>query len=224
MIKIKIILAMIILVFLSPGYLKAEEILFKKDAVLKKISEALPPDWNISVSGENLIFDRAGTVSVLFENKINAEDMSRQKNRDQKIKKLGKSEKCRMIYRCEPLWPTAALNSAKTTNEEIHQKIRELEEKNNMKNLRKDPPNGKSPEQFTAKTPEDKEKIEKYEKEKGELELKIIKLPDHNTELYSLFFVSETGVEDEFHSVSPADASQEAYRVKNIISEYCEKR
>ncbi len=223
MIKFKIILAIFIFIILSPGYLKAEEILFKKDAVLKKISDALPSDWNVSESSENLIFERAGTVSVLFENKINA-DMSRQKDRDQKIIKLGKAEKCRLVYRCEPVWPTAALNSAKNANEEIHQKIRELEEKNNLQNLRKDRPNSKSQEQFTAKTPEDKEKLEKYEKEKTELERKIIKLPDHNTELYSLFFVSESGIEDEFHSVFPAEASQQAYQLKNIIAECCEKR
>lgn len=90
-----------------------------------------------------------------------------------------------------------------------------------MKNLRNERPNGKSAERFTAKTAEDKEKIEKYEKEKSELERKIIKPPDHNTESYSLFFVSETGVEDEFHTVFPMDASREAYRVKNIIAECC---
>jgi len=223
MTKIKIIFAMIIVIFLSPGHLKAEEILFKKDAVLKKISEALPSGWDISESSENLIFERAGTVSVLFENKINA-DMSGRKDADKKIRSLGKVEKCRLVYRCEPVWPTAKLKNAETANEEIYQKIREVEEKNNMQNLRKDRPNSKNAEQFTAKTPEDKEKLEKYEKEKSELELKLTKLPDHNTELYSLFFVSETGVEDEFHSVSPAEASREAYRVKNIIGEYCKNR
>jgi len=224
MIKFKIILVLFIVIFLSPGHLKAEEILFKKDAVLKKISEALPSGWDISGSSENLIFERAGTVSVLFENKINAEDTSRQNNRTKKIKNIGKETKCRLIFRCEPVWPTAKLKNAETANEEIYQKIREVEEKNNMQNLRKERPNSKNAEQFTAKTPEDKEKLEKYEKEKSELELKLTKLPDHNTELYGLFFVSESGVEDEFHSVSPAEASQEAYRVKNIIGEYCKNR
>ena len=173
MIKIKIILAIFIVILLSPGHLKAEEILFKKDAVLKKISEALPSDWTICGSGENLIFERAGTVSVLFENKINAY-MNGLKDRTQKIKTMGRPEKCRLVFRCEPLWPAGKLNKAKTANKERHEII--------------------------------------------------IKLPDHNTELYSLFLVSESGVEDEFHSVFPPEASQEAYQLKNIITGLCENR
>lgn len=89
MIKARMIFAVLIVLFLFPCCLKAEEIRFEKDAVLKKISEALPPGWNISESSENIIFERDGTVSVLFENKINAE-MSMQKDKDQKEKSRAK--------------------------------------------------------------------------------------------------------------------------------------
>ncbi len=59
--------------------------------------------------------------------------------------------------------------------------------------------------------------MEAYQKKREALEKEHIKLPDYDSANYSLFLVARIGVNDEFHVVSPPEATKEAQEVENVL-------
>lgn len=212
------------------AYSKENNILFieepmpEPDTVLEKLKSQLPVGWQMTIENEQLIIKRNEQVYAMFENQINAP--IRRETEEQyakRIKKYGKPVHCRFVFEMESKWFPERLEKLKADNAALYREIEKLPKKYKIARFFK--PFGKrpGPTAFPGKfSDEEKKRIAEYEKEKKELEKKLVELPGYASENYCLFLVKQEGMPDEYTAIYPEKASEETYAIKRKFAEVME--
>jgi len=189
------------------------------DYLLCKVRDLLPPGWQmITHSGGGLMIEKNEQVYVLFENRINAPLSTEKKDElEKRIKKNGKKVLPHFEFKCYNRLTDDFLLSAKKQNDSVYTVLNLLPKKYGIEHLRDNFASSKGEMIFKGNTDEENEKIKKFNIEKYNLLDKIVKLPDYNSEKYSLYLDNTIGIEDEFHLVCPSENSTEMYKILEIL-------
>jgi hypothetical protein len=191
------------------------------DATLRKLEGHAPRGWSVTLADGQLVLAREGKVWALFENRINAPaSHETAAARDERIRQHGGQAETRLVWRAEPRWDAERRRKALAANEAVRKELAGLPKKHGVEALR-DAFLSRKGETFVGKTDEDRRRIAELEREKARLEALLVRLPDCDTERYSLFQASRSGVEDETTVVSPREASQEAFLLESKLRELC---
>lgn len=193
--------------------------LIEEDYLLLKVNNSLPAGWEIfSPTSSIIIIQRIEPVYLLDENRINApESVESKEDLEKRIKKYGKQVKSIFEFKYYDKLTEENIESAKKLNDSIYIIINTLPKKYKIENLRDNFVSSKGEVKFNGNTDEEIERIKKYEIEKYNLLDKISKLPDYNSEKYSLYLDLSLGMDDEMHIVWPFEVSSEMFKVKEIL-------
>lgn len=189
---------------------------FTNDKILNQVKEILPEGWFMSVKDDLLVIERTDSVWSYLENKMNADGSIYPVKEEDKldyIKSSGRKIKCHFTYVIEKKWTDKKLMKVVQYNDSVYKEISGLDKKYGLEELFKRPSKDGNYTRY-MKSEEVINNFKKYNEEKKELQLAIKKVPDGNTEFYSLFFKSSDGMEDAFTSIYPAAVSQEMYIFK----------
>jgi hypothetical protein len=190
------------------------------DRMLLKVKNLLPEGWSMLRQNDVLAIQRDELIYVLFENMINAPvSMETKEEREQRIIKYGKQERQKYVFSFYPKLSDGEIEKKKNFNDSINNIIFSLPEKYGIKNLLDKFASSKGEEYYTGKTDEENKRIEKYKSEKKSLAEELIRLPEFNSEKYSLYLDMVIGISDEFHLVHPYEASAEMYKIREILYE-----
>jgi len=192
------------------------------DSRLLKLKESLPSGWEmISQIKGVLTIQKEATVYVLFENLINAPaNIETKEELDKRIKTNGKQVQPHFEFKYYDRLSDAFIEYAKKKNDSVYTVIKSLPKKYKIENLKDKFASSKGEDIYTGNSDEDKEQIKKYEVEKYNLLDRIIKLPDYNSDYYSLYLDSKVGISDEFHLVYPFEISAEMYGLLELFDKY----
>lgn len=207
------------------GQASEEEIskeFYRADGNINLILNNLPEGWAFKEDKENFIIYRKDSVFVLIENRINT-PIENKEIRISRIKEHGVKTLAEIIIRYENKWDFLKIQEAQLKNAATIGEISKLPEKYNITSLLDPKLSRKNLPVYTAKNEKEKLNIADYYKEKGYLEKKLIRIPDYNSQLYSLFNVSTSGKEDDSHLVFPVEASIELYTILTLFREACGK-
>ncbi|MEI7597505.1 MAG: hypothetical protein WCK02_17285 [Bacteroidota bacterium] len=217
-----IVLAILILPLMVKAQKNSSEII-KNDATLSLINSALPKAWVMSIENNIMIVERLDSVKIVMGNRFDSPLSKMPKpEREGLIKSQGYSAKSRIIYRIDSLWDINKIIEAKSNNDAIYAKYRELPEKHKIADLKK--MGGRNSKAvYQPRNEADIKNIKAYEEEKTALENKLIKLPNFSTKNYSVFFISHEGFDDDNHFVFPEQASIDLFSIENLFRELCGK-
>ena len=191
------------------------------DKLLSKIQNLLPAGWSfLNYENNALVIQREELVFVLYENRINA-PVSRETREeiDKRIIENGKQWRSKYDIGFYPLMKNEEMESIRKHNDSIQEIINYLPEKYNVKHLLDKFSMSKGEEIYTGKTTEEKERIESFYTTKKELLNRFRRLPDYNSEKYSLYIDLIQGMEDQMHLIYPHSASEEMYKIREILDE-----
>lgn len=191
----------------------------EEDALLRKLQASLPSSWSLKAEGsDSLIVRGSEPVWVLLGNRINAPmNLESDEERTKRIQTHGRKGNCELVFRCEAKWSSDKVQQAEAHNRAISDQLAKLPEKHDVARLLDARLSRKGDEYFQTPTPEDEKRVGAYKKEREELQSKIVRLPDFNSEKHSLFLESKNGCEDEFHIVHPPEAARELASVEQTI-------
>ncbi|MBU0489847.1 MAG: hypothetical protein KKA07_00110 [Bacteroidetes bacterium] len=224
-----IVLISALMIGLSGAFAQNEKVadttdLIAGDNILSIIRNALPAGWSMRIEQQKIIVERKDSVWVLLENRLNSlvTKMDKEK-KEEEIKARGKRTASYVIYLFEEKWSIEKVEDARQNNSKLCNELRALPKKYGVENLRDAELSTKEHSVYAGKTDEEKKNVEGFEKEKFEIEAKIIKLPNYHTTHYSIYFVEESGADDSFHIIFPEDASKQLYHIKMLFLELCGK-
>ena len=218
--KDTLLIILTLLLFTSACKSQSGSGLADNDSLLTALKERIPQGWNVLLSEDELRIERKDSVWVLSENKINAPERIFSEGEEiERIKKYGKMMQSSFVFRLEDKWSEENIQSNKEKNENINEKVKVLPEKYGIVHLYDSSLSRKGNDVFIGNNEEERNRIHEYEVEKFKIEKGLIKIPDYNSEKYSLFLISKTGMEDEFHSVYPKEVSEEMYGIEKILNE-----
>lgn len=190
-----------------------------EDYLLVKVKELLPAGWEIfsHIKGV-IVIQKNEPVYVMDENRINAPvSMETKEELEKRIKTYGKQVKPEFEFKYYNKLTDEYIESAKKHNDSIYNVVNSLPKKYKIENLRDNFASSKGETRFYGNTDEESERIKKYEIEKYNLLDKIIKLPDYNSENYSLYLDLIIGMDDQMHLVWPLESSSEMFKIKEIL-------
>jgi hypothetical protein len=197
-----------------------QDSIYNNDALLLKVKNLLPAGWSMNSHKDTLIIQREDSAYVSYENRINA-PVSRE-TRDEvnkRIIKNGIREKPRFVFRYYTKLDSSEIATSKVLSITLQKIIYSLPEKYEIEHLLDKFAISKGEEIYVGKTNEDNERIENYYKEKNKLLNEIPRLPDFNSEKYSLYLEMIIGSEDQMHLVYPYEVSTEMYSIRKILDE-----
>lgn len=212
-----------------PAILRAggdDAVKIDEDAVLKEVRTSLPANWSLVAEKDGaLVLRRNEPVWVLMENRINAPPgHESDEELAERIRKAGRETPCEIVFRTEKKWSEEKLRQAQADDERLREAIAKLPEKHKITHLRNPGLSRKGEDVYVGKGPEEAQRISAWALEKSDLEAKRILLPDCASEKYSLFLVSRSGAEDEFHLVAPRAGSEELAAVERRMGEVCGRK
>jgi hypothetical protein len=191
------------------------------DPVLIKLKNQLPTNWSMRIENERLIVRRNEPAYQQITNLINAPAALIKKEQQEKqasVAKKGIEVYCTFVFQLETRWFPERLEWARNTNKSIDREISQLSKKYNIKDLYNRA--SKTVEGlYRGKTPEEKRRIDAFEKEKKELMKKRVRLPDYVSRDYCLFLLEKKGMQDEYTLIYPEEASKEMYRIEKKFKE-----
>jgi hypothetical protein len=195
---------------------------YETDGIIKIIIDHIPAGWGFKEDSGLFIIQRNDSIWQLTENTVNV-PFEKKEDRMKRIQANGVKTVSKIMIRYENKWDFLKFQEADINNASIYNEIRQLPNKMGVSALKDTKLSRKGNIVYTPVTEADKIRISTYYKEKEGLENKIIKVPDHNTQKYSLFIVSKNGCNDDSHLVYPDDASVELYGILNLMREICGK-
>lgn len=194
---------------------------FKDDYIFRKLIPALPQNWKFYEMDSQFFIERTDSVTIVDKRSLNIPN--NQKIPDDTILKYGSKIKSIIIYKYEKRWPYEQILAAKSNNIQIYQQLKKLPEKYKISNFIDKSKSNKFNIVYTGSNEKETQLIEQYEKEKNDLEFRLITLPNYHTEKYSLFLKSIIGCNDENYSVIPSAASLQLYDILTLFRELTEK-
>ncbi len=220
----RILSVKLFLVVLICGYfinpVSGDEIM--NDSKLKEIKMNLSPGWDMKIEEGDLIFSSQKDVWVLQENNINAPiSLETFEEKENRIKKFGKKMKPMLKYKLEKKWTQEEITAAEKKNDQIYEKIDALPDKYDIRHLFNKFASSKFATELVGETPEENERIEKYNKEKEELEKQLITIPELFSENYSITFSDAVGWTYEYSTVAPEEISAEVWGIWHSVNDTC---
>ncbi len=186
------------------------------DAALVKLERSLPKGWTMKITGDQLVIRSQADVWVLHENRINAPDTREpEAQRNARIMKYGKKMPSTIELRLEKKWDAARLDAARAKNREIHRKTAALIVKHGLGAVFL--ANSKNTPAALAQRQGLGDAYRRYEKEKNLLETGLIKLPEYESTLCSLWIVRTQGDSDEFSLIHPYTISEQNFAIRNNL-------
>jgi hypothetical protein len=201
-----------------------QDSIYINDESLSKVKKLLPVGWKMINTNDTLIIEREDSAYVLSENRINAPESSETRDEiNKRIIKYGRLEKPKFIFRFYTRLDSSEMATSKVLSITLQKIIYSLPEKYEIGHLIDKFAMSKGEEVYIGKTSDEKERIENYYKEKNKLFSEIPRLPDFNSEKYSLYLDMIIGMEDQLHLIYPYEVSGEIYKINNILNENLEK-
>jgi hypothetical protein len=201
-----------------------QDSVFNDDESLLKVKKLLPAGWKMISTNDTLIIEREDSVYVLSENRINAPESSETRDEiNKRIMKYGRLEKPGLIFRYYTKLDSSEMATTKELSITLQKIIYSLPEKFEIEHLIDKFAMSKGEEIYIGKTSDEKERIENYYKEKNKLFSEIPRLPDFNSEKYSLYLDMIIGMEDQMHLIYPYEVSGEIFKIREILNENLEK-
>jgi len=195
--------------------------IIRNDSILNKIHSSLLHKWIMYKLNGELIIERKDSIWVMFENKINAPlNIMNKEERIKQIKTSGKKVKASIVFVIEKKWTKSKVLKSRKNNLTIVDSIFKLPSKYNIEHLINIPYKDDSFIGIKC-TNEEKKRISQYLKEKKNWENSKIRIPDYNTENFSLFLKIIIGKEDEYHSIYPEEVSEEIYKIQKNFEDNC---
>jgi len=186
------------------------------DAALVKLQSSLPQGWTMKITGDQLVIQSMADVWVLFENRINAPDnRESEAQRIARIIKHGKKMPSSITLRLEKKWSAARLDAARKHNQELQKKVAALVVKHGLGAVFR--ANSKLPPEAVAERQGLGAVFKRYETEKHQLETGLIQLPDYESTLSSVWFVSTQGADDAFFLVHPYAVSMQNHAIRSSL-------
>jgi hypothetical protein len=221
----KIILIILLSGFASIGISQNSnnDQLFNDDNVLNNVIRFIPKGWMAKVNEGVLIIERTDSIWILEENWLQnpREDKA---ERNKRVISKGKRSTSYVKIEFEQKWSSEKLANVKTENNAYTKLLNELPEKHKITELGTQLSGKKmSGVTYMARTNDDKKRLANYYKEKENIEKLIRKIPDMNSENYSLFVADFKGCIDDNHYIYPCEASVELYTILNNFRELCNK-
>lgn len=148
----------------------------------KKISEITPEGWKIVIQGNKINITSKDTF--WFYNILNI-DVKSPEELEKFAKEYGNPRRYKIVVEFEQRWTDEKLKKAIENRDIIKQNIKNLPEKLNIAHLQPT----KGPSYFMGETEEERGKVQRFERERKELEeeLSACKAPDFNTKKHSIF-------------------------------------
>jgi len=194
------------------------------DPVLEKLKKQLPDNWSMHIENERLIVKRNEPAYQQIANLINAPAAlikKEQREKQASAEKEGVEVYCKFVFQLETRWLPERLERARNINKSIDREISQLSEKYNIATLY-NRASKTAAGLYRGKTAEEKRRMDAFEKEKKELMMKRVRLPDYVSRDYCLFLLEKEGMQDEYTLIYPEAASKEMYRIENKFKEIFE--
>jgi len=186
------------------------------DAALVKLQRSLPKGWTMKITDDQLVIRSQADVWVLYENRINAPDTNESEAlRNARIMKYGKKMPSTIELRLEKKWDAARLDAARAKNRGIHTKTAALIVKHGLGPVFQG--NSKNTPGALAERQGLGDAYRRYEKEKNVLEAGLIRLPEYESSLCSLWIVRTQGDSDEFSLIHPYTISEQNFGIRNNL-------
>ena len=200
---------------------------FADDSLLKRLTDSLPVGWTMMMNDSELVisrhdsvWERPDTMSARGDVRNYFPSSEEEKEQLELFKKEGRRVISRITYRLEPKWGpwtmAMAMASAWYNNDTVEKKISKLQTKYKIDRLYRRTRYG---EEFSAKTDDEKERVQKYWLERKALEAHLINYPEHNSTKYSLFEKSVTGFDNRFTRIWPIQAAIECSEIRILLNE-----
>lgn len=205
------------------NYNKTDSII-KSDSVLRKIVSYFPSNWTYNFADSLFIIECKDTAWILSENRINVKNSTElKKDREERIKKTGVKGRSKIILKVVAKWNDGKRIVAKNLNSSYYLQLQNLDSKYKIDQFYDSTLSKKNSPVYSSKTAKGKETIEKYNKEKNEINAKLTVMPNYSTQNYSFFVKSLYGCNDDNHYVFPDIYSSQLYQILSIFIELGEK-
>ncbi|NTW32446.1 MAG: hypothetical protein HGB12_07455 [Bacteroidetes bacterium] len=223
--KFFIINSILFLIFPAFGQnVNIDSIVFSHDTILNKIISFIPHNWIYYTKGNDMIFERGDSSYVLHENRVNAPKKNETKTQqNERIVKNGTKIKSKIVLKFEEKWDYNKMIVIKNNNAYLYKNLQSLPDKYNINNLYDSTLSTKSNAVYIGKTKSEKNKIDKYLKEKDEILSKVTAKPNYNTQKYSFFIKELIGCNDDNNFAYPENASAELYQILSVFFELSSK-
>jgi len=199
---------------------RAEVVAGAGDPVVVSLARLLSvgPGWTLRSGGGELVIERRQPVWVLAQNLINAQaSLESEAQREARIKRYGRQIKPRMIYRTERRWSAGRVKAARAQNARLGARLEALGAKHRVAHLLTAALRRKNSDPALGATAAERARLATYRADRARLEARRVRLPDFHTTAWSLFFVRHEGWSDGQHLVHPAAASEECYRLDQLV-------
>ncbi len=120
-----------------------------------------------------------------------------------------------ITLRLEKKWSAARLDAARKQNQEIRKKVAALVNKHGLGAVFR--LNSKLAPEAVAERQGLGAAFLRYEAERNQLERGLIRLPEYESTLYSVWFVSSQGDNDEFSLVHPYAVSMQNHAIRSSL-------
>jgi hypothetical protein len=209
---------MVVLSLLIGGSAVRGEGVTGEDPFLRKIKDALPKNWTMSMDASHLVLERIGEVEITMENRINAPGgPPGQIGAVPPDGGTGRRGRTRVLFPLRPRMAADELENIQTANDAVYNQIEALPEQLEMGHLVNRNPNAKGGMFKYPQTPQDEEKLRQYEAKRAELEKSLKKMPEYQSRDFCFFGDTMEGVDDELQRVTPPEATPEAYAVADLV-------
>lgn len=195
---------------------------YRADPNINLIINSLPSGWIFQEKDQCFIIYKSDSAIVLVENRINA-PYETNNSRVERIKAQGIKVLPKLILRYEKKWDFIKIQEIQIKNSGLLAELVKLPEKYNITHLYDKNLSRKDNPVYTPKTENDKKILSSYYNEKAKLEKKMVKLPEFNSQLYSIFLQSAEGLEDDTHMVYPVETSMQLHSIIGLFREVCGK-
>lgn len=190
----------------------------ENDIFILEIKKIIPENWSIKIGNDKIIFERNGEIWIKQEYKLNAPvDQDKESDSLESFQKSGRKETCRLELTIEKRNRIDFYFSKIKENMAIHNLVNKLIAKYNIDKLIDPLLSRKGEPFFIPKTEKDKLRVEQYHREKLKLEKRLNIFPSYYIENHVLFFYDVVGIDDELHSVYPAEAAKELYSLQEAL-------
>ena len=201
---------------------------FAEDVLLRRISDSLPRGWTMVIKDSELIIsrhdsvlERPDTMSARGDVRNYVPSVEEEKEELELFKKEGHRAMSRITYRLEPKWGPWTMMNAWRNNDSIENIISKLQEKYKIEGIYR---RVKMNEEFSARTDDERERVLQYWVERKALAAQFINYPQHNSNRYSLFEKSATGIDNGFRAIWPLEAVREWYKVEELMLDILGRR
>jgi hypothetical protein len=193
-----------------------------KYPALQELAKKLPQKWFLKLYEEEnkLEIYSPQTLYTYYENKINA-PVFMQKSKEETAKKDGKKTYPSITYTLKKPLTQAERKETEQKNALITEKIKKLPEKYNIQHLKPEYVHGKNVyPNYPNATPEEKKRIEAFQKEEELLNSQYIITPMYSTAEFDLWNEIVIGAESATESVYPESISQEVFQVLKTVRDF----